>query len=151
MNTKEVLLAQIDTCLENTWFVSLFYSIEGLTEEEADWKPSSEVNSIREIVNHLIFYNERHLNRFNNIPLESKKVESTFSNRDELTWDDARERITKGIESWRMELRNADMKKVEEQAEVIAHLTIHITYHTGQIIFLRKLQGSWNTEEGVKG
>ncbi|MFD1336659.1 DinB family protein [Oceanobacillus iheyensis] len=151
MDTKEVLLAQMDACLENTWFVSLSQSIQGLTAEDADWKPSDEVNSIREIVNHLIFYNERHLNRFKNVPSDKKQVESTFLNKDGLTWHDARERMTKGIENWRIEIQNADRKKVEEQAEVIAHLTIHITYHTGQIIFLRKLQGSWNTEDGVKG
>ncbi|MFS0749351.1 DinB family protein [Oceanobacillus sp. 1P07AA] len=151
MNSKEILLAQMDACLENTWFVSLIHSIERLTEDAADWKPSDDVNSIREIVNHLIYYNERHLNRFKNEPSDTKKVESTFLNRDGLTWDDARERITKGIESWIKELQNVDMTRVEERAEVIAHLTIHITYHTGQIILLRKLQGSWNSEDGVKG
>ena len=35
MNTKEILLAQLDACHENTWFVSLRNSIDGLTEEQA--------------------------------------------------------------------------------------------------------------------
>lgn len=62
MNVKDVLLVQINSWEENTWFVSLLNSIDGLTEEQANWKPNETSNSISEIVNHLIFYNQRYLN-----------------------------------------------------------------------------------------
>jgi hypothetical protein len=34
MNVKELLLAQLNACQENTWFVSLLNSIDGLTENK---------------------------------------------------------------------------------------------------------------------
>ncbi|WP_228552259.1 DinB family protein [Gracilibacillus salitolerans] len=70
MNVKDIFLAQLNACHENTWFVALLNSIDGLTEEQASWKPSETTNSIFEIVNHLIFYNQRYLNSFKGIPNE---------------------------------------------------------------------------------
>jgi uncharacterized damage-inducible protein DinB len=35
-------------------------------------------------------------------------------------------------------------------ANTIAHISAHNAYHTGQIIIIRKLQGSWDPAKGVK-
>jgi len=34
-------------------------------------------------------------------------------------------------------------------ADLIADVNAHNAYHGGQILLLRKLQGSWNPEQGV--
>ena len=151
MNVKDVLLAQLNACHENTWFVSLLNSVEGLTEEQANWKPSESTNSIFEIVNHLIFYNERYLNRFIDIPNEKNDYNNTFRNRKELNWNDAVKKITEIMSEWKNVVMEVDNKKLDEKAPDLAHLTIHTTYHTGQIIYIRKLQGVWNSKEGVIG
>jgi uncharacterized damage-inducible protein DinB len=151
MNAKDVFIAQLDACHENTWFVSLLNSVDGLTEKQANWKPNESTNSIFEIVNHLIFYNERHLNQFKNIPAEKKDDQSTFSNRRELDWNDAVKKITEIMTEWKNVVTESDDKRIEEDASKLAHLTIHTTYHAGQIIYIRKLQGSWNPEVGVFG
>jgi len=39
---------------------------------------------------------------------------------------------------------------VEAAASTIAHIGAHNAYHIGQIIYVRKLQGSWDPEKGVK-
>ena len=44
----------------------------------------------------------------------------------------------------------ADDAKLKAWAPTIANISTHNAYHTGQIIFVRKLQGSWNPEKGVK-
>jgi hypothetical protein len=44
----------------------------------------------------------------------------------------------------------ADDKKLAEWASTIAHIGAHNAYHIGQIIYVRKEQGSWNPENGVK-
>ncbi|WMX56720.1 DinB family protein [Peribacillus sp. R9-11] len=64
MNLKAVLLEQMGACYEQkNWFVPLNIAIDGLSAEQASWK-SRDSNSIWQIVNHLIFWNERYLNRF---------------------------------------------------------------------------------------
>jgi hypothetical protein len=40
--------------------------------------------------------------------------------------------------------------KLQSWAGIIANISTHNAYHTGQIIFVRKLQGSWDPEKGVK-
>jgi uncharacterized damage-inducible protein DinB len=44
----------------------------------------------------------------------------------------------------------SDEKKLSAWYSAIAHIGTHNAYHTGQIIYIRKLQGSWNPEKGVK-
>ena len=40
--------------------------------------------------------------------------------------------------------------KVKEWASGIAHVGTHNAYHIGEIVMVRKEQGSWNPEKGVK-
>jgi hypothetical protein len=35
-------------------------------------------------------------------------------------------------------------------APTIANICTHNAYHIGQIVYVRKLQGSWNPDKGVK-
>ncbi|SET94144.1 DinB superfamily protein, partial [Salinibacillus kushneri] len=123
----------------------------GLTEEQAKWKPSEATNSIFEIVNHLIFYNQRYLNRFKDIPNEKNKDNNTFTNREKLSWDAAVKRIQNIMSEWTEVVREAGENKLDNMALELAHLTIHTTYHTGQIIYIRKWQGTWNPQDGVNG
>ena len=152
MNAKQVLLMQLDAChRQNTWFVSLINSINGLTEAQASWKPNEASNSIFEIIHHLIYYNQRHLNRLKGIENEEGDGESTFRNREGLSWDQTVKRIDGLMAEWKMAVEEADESDLNTWIESIAHLTIHTTYHAGQILYIRKLQGSWNPEAGVKG
>ena len=41
-------------------------------------------------------------------------------------------------------------EKLALKAPLISHISTHNAYHTGQILYVRKLQGSWNPENGVK-
>ena len=47
-------------------------------------------------------------------------------------------------------VETVDDNKLRALASEIAHIGTHNAYHVGQIIFVRKLQGSWNPEKGVK-
>jgi uncharacterized damage-inducible protein DinB len=51
---------------------------------------------------------------------------------------------------WEKAVEAADDKKIADNASLIAHVGAHNAYHIGQIIFVRKEQGSWNPENGVK-
>ncbi|SFL98669.1 Uncharacterized damage-inducible protein DinB (forms a four-helix bundle) [Gracilibacillus orientalis] len=151
MNVKDIFLVQLNACHENTWFVALLNSIDGLTEEQASWKPSEMTNSIFEIVNHLIFYNQQYLNRFKEIPNKEDVDNNTFRNKEELNWEDTVKCINSIMSEWKNVVEEANANKIDKWAPELAHLTNHITYHTGQILYIRKLQGTWNPKHGVEG
>jgi hypothetical protein len=47
-------------------------------------------------------------------------------------------------------IETADDAKLSEWYPTIANISTHNAYHTGQIVFVRKLQKSWDSEKGVK-
>jgi hypothetical protein len=47
-------------------------------------------------------------------------------------------------------VETADDAQLAKWADNIAHISAHNAYHVGQIIYVRKLQGSWDPEKGVK-
>ena len=51
---------------------------------------------------------------------------------------------------WEKAIEAADDKTLQSLASTIAHVSTHNADHTGQILYIRKQQGSWNPEKGVK-
>jgi hypothetical protein len=51
------------------------------------------------------------------------------------------------LTAWEKAIEEADDAKLQSWYSTIAHLGTHNAYHTGQIIFIRKLQGSWDPEK----
>jgi uncharacterized damage-inducible protein DinB len=160
MSTKETLLQQFSACYdENDWFVAVKNAIEGITPEQAAWKPADTQHSIRELATHLIHDNNACLQRFQGI-----KYTSPAENNDETfdlaggSWEADLKRFEAIMTKWREVLENADNAKLDELAPhrnetnwgmEIANMNAHNAYHGGQIVLLRKLQGSWNPETGV--
>lgn len=150
---QSVLLRQLRTThTEKDWFVPLNIAVEGLTAKQAMWKDGSGNHSVGQLATHLIFWNERLLKSFRNEPKEnfSGNNDETFNSFDEKSWDETVKKLDVVLSSWEKEIKHADEAKLKDWYENIANLSTHNAYHTGQIIFLRKLQGSWNPEKGVK-
>ena len=159
--TKDILLDQFASCFdENGWFVATKNAIAGVTAEQADWKPEGADNSIREIINHLNFYNNAYLQRFKGIDYEysTDDNDETFDRGEAETWEAEAERFDAIMNEWRDEIAKADESKFDELAPprnvyswkmLIANINAHGAHHGGQIVLLRKLQGSWNSEKGV--
>lgn len=160
MTDKTIFIDQLAACYDqNTWFVSLKHAIEGLSEEQAQWKSVSGTNSIQEIMNHLNFYNERYLLRFKGEEVLSSKGDNntTFHAR-KTSWHDTVENMESIFLSWREELHHSEDEKFtsvayinddEPWSSVLTHLFLHNTYHIGQILHIRKEQGSWDSARGV--
>jgi hypothetical protein len=47
-------------------------------------------------------------------------------------------------------VESTDEQKLSSMATMVANICTHNAYHVGQIVYVRKLQGSWNAEKGVK-
>ncbi len=146
------------------WFVTPIGSLKGLTAQQASWKDGSTNNSIWQIVNHLIFWNGSYLNRFKGIqnPKFEGDNDSTFdgektSGTDDQ-WQETVSRLNSVLSEWESALDTAPDEKLHEPvrenqsdtwASYIAIINAHTAYHTGQIVTLRKQQGSWKPELGV--
>lgn len=161
--TKETILKQYDRCYnENGWFVAARNAIAGLTVQQAAWKPDDSVNCIWETLSHLYYYNNAYLQRFKGIEYEYDVAENnaTFSTGEytEAEWQADVTRFDAVMSEWRSLIAAADASKFSESvptnmslnwADLIADVNAHNAYHGGQILLLRKLQGSWDPKEGV--
>ena len=160
---KETLLKQYDRCYnENGWFVAVRNALEGVTANQAAWKPEGSDNSIWETLAHISYYNNAYLLRFKGVDYkyDVSDNEETFRS-GEVTEEAWRAEVGKfdGIMTeWRRLIEAADETKLDEAvsaenasswAELLANVNAHNAYHGGQILLLRKLQGSWDPASGV--
>lgn len=160
---KETLLQQYDRCYsENGWFVAIRNALEGLTVEQAAWKPHDDVNCIWEVLTHVTYYNYAYLQRFKGIEYKYDVTDNdqTFSTGEytEQDWQADVDRFVAVMTEWRSLIERADELKFSEPVptntsrlwwELIADVNAHNAYHGGQIMLLRKAQGSWDASRGV--
>ena len=149
---KAVLLEQLkSTHNASNWFVSLNVAVEGLSSEKAAWKDGGN-HSVGQLAYHILFWNERVLQDLKGEKKASfsGKNDETFENFDQAQWNDVVKKldlVLTGIENW---VENATDDQLKKNASTIANVSAHNAYHTGQIIVVRKAQGSWDPEKGVK-
>ncbi|MGG3470754.1 DinB family protein [Neobacillus pocheonensis] len=161
MNRKDVILEQFLLCHnKNGWFVSFQSAVAGLTEEQSRWKRGDSENSILEIVSHLVYWNERYLNRFKEIPIPKMEGDndSTFVELNDLEWSEVTERFNAVMTDWYNAVRECEESKLDGPVnteskhswiETLTSITLHNAHHIGQIVTIRKMQGSWDKVQGV--
>ncbi len=150
---KSILLEQLKTTHNaEDWFVPVNIAIEGLTPEQAAWKDSSSNHSIAQLVNHLIFWDLQQLAKFKGEkgPDFNGDNKETFSGLDKNAWDASVKRIDSVLAAWENAIEAAPEAKLQKWYSAIAHIGTHNAYHTGQIIYVRKMRGNWNPDKGVK-
>jgi len=150
---KGILLEQLRTTHNvKDWFVPANVAVEGLTPQQASWTDGSGNHSVGQLANHLIFWNRQELAKFKGETPEkfSGNNDETFNNFDAKKWAETVQQLDQVMTDWERAVEAADDKKLEKWASVIAHIGAHNAYHIGQMVFVRKLQGSWNPEKGVK-
>ena len=158
---KSVLLAQLrSTHNKAEWFVPVNTAVAGVTPEQARWIPKSNGpnnpapadHSIGMIAYHLLFWNTNALAKFKGekAPPVPNDNSETFNDFDASNWPATVQKLDAVLTALEQAVEAADDAKVAANAEMIAHIGTHNAYHTGQIILIRKLQGSWNPANGVK-
>ncbi|WP_201716302.1 DinB family protein [Rossellomorea arthrocnemi] len=152
MNRTDLLLRMLDTTYEEeSWYAPIKPAIDGLTAEQASWRPVGEATkTIWENVNHLIYYKERLAAK-----LEGREWTKTLDGNEtfyltEQLHDDKEWRaVVERVKTAHRGLREALSKTTTEMLEQdslegkLLDIMLHDAYHTGQIIQLRKMQGSW--------
>jgi uncharacterized damage-inducible protein DinB len=151
---KSILLSQLKTTHDQQdWFVPADKAVAGLTAEQASWKQGNANHSIAQLVQHLVFWNQTQLATWKGQkgPAYSGKNDQTFGNNlDKAAWENAVRQLDTVLSEMEKWIESADEASLKKQADNIAHVSAHNAYHTGQILYIRKQQGSWDLEKGVK-
>jgi uncharacterized damage-inducible protein DinB len=149
---REVLLSELRSTHTNAeWFVPANTAVKGLTAEQANWTDGKGNHSVGQLAYHLVFWNRRNLAKLKGESLEkfSGNNDETFARFDSKTWSETvkqLDEVMKELEEW---VESADEAKLKESAQVITHISTHNAYHVGQIIYVRREQGSWDPKNGV--
>jgi hypothetical protein len=158
---RSVLLAQLhSTHDKEEWFVPIDTAVAGLTPEQAKWIPKSEGpnnpapadHSVGMITNHLLFWNSQSLAKLKGekgaaVPADNSE---TFNNFDASTWPATAQKLDQVMTEIEHLVETATDEQLAKWADGIAHISAHNAYHVGQIVYVRKLQGSWDPAKGVK-
>ncbi len=153
MTLKGVLLEQLRTTHNaKDWFVDANAAVAGLTPEQAKWTDGKGNHSVGQLANHLVFWNSVELAKFKGEqpPKFDGNNDETFNNFDAKNWAATVKQLDEVMTAWEKAVEQADDAKVSTWASTIAHVGTHNAYHVGQIIVVRKQQGSWDPANGVK-
>lgn len=150
---KSILLEQLKTThTDKDWFVPVNIALEGVTVDQANWNDGKGNHSIGQLAHHLLFWNERVLASFKgqDVAKYDGNNDKTFTNFDKKSWEAVVKRLDTVLADLEKFVETADEAKLKEKYSTIAHIGTHNAYHTGQIIYTRKLQGAWDADKGVK-
>ena len=157
---RSVLLSELHSTHDKAeWFTPMNTAVAGLTAEQAKWVPRNaegkfdpEANhSVGMLAYHLVFWNENALARLRGEkPANPSSNDETFNDFEAAHWNDIVQRLDRVMKNLETEVERMPEKKLAEVAPTISHISTHNAYHTGQILYVRKLQGSWNPANGVK-
>ena len=150
---RSILLEELkSTHNEKDWFVDADTAVAGLTAEQANWTDGKGNHSVGQLAYHIVYWNQRNLARFKGETPEkfSGNNDETFTQFDTKKWADTVRQLDAVMTEWEKAVETMDDKKLEEWAPVLSRIATHNAYHIGQIVFVRKEQGSWDASKGVK-
>ena len=150
---RGVLLEQLRTTHnDEDWFVPASVAVAGLTADQAKWTPGAGQHSVGQLAYHLWFWDTRSLARFKGEKPSafSGNNDETFNDFTPAQWDDLVKKLDRVLTDWETAVEQADDQKLAENASLIAHVGAHNAYHLGQILYVRKLEGVWDPNKGVK-
>jgi uncharacterized damage-inducible protein DinB len=149
---RSILLAQFKTTDDQAdWFVPVMKSVEGITAQQAMWKPNDSCHSIGQLVYHIWFWNKQSLDKFYGRTPDKfdGNNDETFNDFTEASWASTVANLGAVMHEWEKAIRESDETKLQASYSTIAHITTHTAYHTGQILYVRKLAGNWDPKKGV--
>jgi uncharacterized damage-inducible protein DinB len=127
-------------------------AVQGLTPEQAAWTDGKGNHSVGQLTYHLFFWDRDGLARFKGEPQPkySGKNDDTFNDFDPKKWNELVKQLDEVMTEWEKAVESADDAKLKKNSDLIADIAAHNAYHIGEIVMVRKEQGSWNPENGVK-
>jgi uncharacterized damage-inducible protein DinB len=152
-NLRDVLLAELrSTHNSEEWFVPANIAVKGLTADQAKWTDGKGNHSVGQLAYHLVFWNRRSLATLKGESPEkfSGNNDETFNNFDSKAWNDTVQQLDQVLTDLEKWIETADEAKLKSSAQMLTRISTHNAYHIGQMIYVRKEQGSWDPKNGVK-
>ncbi len=155
-HAKDVLADQLlANANDRSWYVSFLESTANITEEDAFWKPDKESNSIAEIVQHLLYWNETWQKRYKKSHMDAvpplRDNNESFVIKEDRSFADLKACLLAVLLQWQEllteEIMDQEVHGFPVNAKwwgILGNLTTHNSYHIGQIVYIRKLQKSWD-------
>ena len=150
---RSILLDQLRTThTQNDWFVGANTAVAGLTAEQANWSDGKGNHSVGQLAYHIVYWDQRNLTKFKGeTPAKyGGDNDETFNQFDSKKWTETVRQLDEVMTEWEKAVEAADDRKLEEWAPIISRIATHNAYHIGQIVYVRKEQGSWDSSKGVK-
>ena len=150
---RGVLLEQLQTVHnEKDWFVSIREAVDGVTADQANWTDGKGNHSIGQLTYHILFWNRRALADFKgeNPGKFSGNNQETFNNFDSQQWAATVKELDQVMTDFEKAVQSADEARLQKNASLVAHVGAHTAYHLGEIVIVRKEQGSWDSGEGCE-
>ena len=150
---KSVLLQQLrDTHTNSNWFVCAKVAVAGVTPEQANWTDGKGNHSVGQLAYHIWFWNKRNLDQMKGEKVEkfSGNNDETFTKFDAKSWSETVQQLDTVLTELEKVVENADEAKLQKIAPTIANISAHNAYHIGEIVMVRKEQGSWDPKNGVQ-
>lgn len=161
LTTRALLLKQLHASHDTAeWFTPVNTAVAGLTAEQAKWIPTGrdgkvdpKVNhSVGMLANHLLFWNSRILHQ-----LRGEKPggfdgdnDETFNASDAAKWNSTIQELDQVLREIEQFTEKASDAQLAKAADTLSHVSTHNAYHTGQMMYVRKLQGAWDPSKAVK-
>ncbi|MDM5317180.1 DinB family protein [Fictibacillus sp. b24] len=151
-NRIDLLLTVLDSTFDKeSWYAPLQPAIDGITAEQASWRPPGEATkTIWENLNHLIYYKERLVANLENREWTNHlDGDATFNLTEHSNDDQEWKKVVERAENVHNRLKEILSKTNDEVLgqhsleEKLLDIFLHDAYHTGQIMQVRKMQGSW--------
>ena len=148
-----VLLEQLRTTHNvKDWYVPVMVAVDGVTPEQASWTDGKGNHSVGQLTYHLLFWDRQALAEFKGEKPEkfSGNNDETFNNFDAKQWAATIHQLDQVMTEWEKAVEAADDATLAKHASLVAHVGAHNAYHIGEIVMVRKEQGSWDASKGVK-
>jgi uncharacterized damage-inducible protein DinB len=139
---RSLLLHELRTTHnEADWFVPINTAVDGLTADQANWQPPNGGHSVGQLAYHILFWNRRNLNNFRGAKNDnfSGNNTETFDKFDSKQWAETVKQLDEVMTDLEKLVQSADDQQLAKWANTIGNISTHNAYHTGQIVYVRKL------------
>lgn len=143
--TRELLQIEFEySFLHDDWVFPLTDALDGITADQAAWRPGTDLMGIWDIVLHIAVWNENIIERIQTGERAHPKEGAWPPLPDVLseeTWDAAKARLWKSVDDLKHLIQTVSFEKIRSSPYGFGDLTcrfIHMAYHCGQIEKLRE-------------
>ena len=154
---REMMAVRDDDPAGENWFAPVSRALGGLTAAQAAWVPGEGMNTIWQLVNHLTFWTRFVAGRLAGDPPTGRAIDNdaTFGSPGDPADDEGWARAVQGLRDAYGGLHAALAPQTDAELDrplnsrrtpavtMISGTVMHDAYHIGQIVLLRRLQGSW--------